>query len=240
MKLTKQQYIEALIVILNNAKDLPQEVRETIQYTVDSFNKNKRSVQISDIQDTISFLESETDIKFEDFAGEKEDKEPPTENKPKVLPKAKEETQTTEETPQADTPQVNNDILDQFPETLKSEKLKTILKVRNDLKTIQDVAKAYNNDEDIVLAMYWTKRHLQQYADSYDPMGINPNKPTEFENDLDLVEITYANDLVVTGSSLYSYIPHILLPKDFQIYDNNLRYVNGCEFQIYEVAELED
>lgn len=128
------------------------------------------------------------------------------------------------------------DFLAGFPNTLESKALKGTLKLRNDLATIQDVVKAFNNDEDIIIATYWTKKLLKQYAQGYDPMGINPNKPKSFEHDLDLIEITYANDLVVTGCSLYSYVPQILLPGDFEQDEDGMRYANGVEFQVYEVV----
>lgn len=133
----------------------------------------------------------------------------------------------------------HEEYLASFPETLVSESLKGTLKLRKDLVTIQDVVKAFNNDEDIIVATYWTKKLLKQYAQGYDPMGINPNRPKSFEHDLDLIEITYANDLVVTGCSLFSYVPQILLPVDFEQDENGMRYANGCEFQVYEVVSEE-
>ena len=127
-----------------------------------------------------------------------------------------------------------------FPPTIESESLKATLVARPDLKTISDVAKAFNDEVDFVIATYWTKRHLKQFSESYDPMNINPGRPKQFENDLDLIEVTFANDLVVTGCSLYSYVPQILLPKDFEIDpDNNLRFANGVEFEVYEVVANE-
>lgn len=128
-------------------------------------------------------------------------------------------------------------VVSKFAQTFKSKSLKADLVARPDLKSIEDIAKAYSEDTDFVIATYWTKRQLKQYADSYDPMGINPNKPTAFENDLDLIEVTYANDLVVTGCSLYSFVPQIFMPKDFAIDpDTNLRFANGVEFEVYEIV----
>ena len=70
-------------------------------------------------------------------------------------------------------------------------------------------------------------------------MGVNPNRPKSFEHDLDLIEVTFANNLVVTGCSLYSYVPQILLPADFEQDEDGMRYANGCEFQVYEIIEEE-
>lgn len=167
--------------------------------------------------------------KKEDKKGEviKEDKK---EDKKEVAPK---------ETKKNDNKVVANskELAVSFPPTIESESLKATLVARPDLKTISDVAKSFNDEVDFVIATYWTKRHLKQFAESYDPMNINPGRPKQFENDLDLIEVTFANDLVVTGCSLYSYVPQILLPKDFEIDpENNLRYANGVEFEVYEVV----
>lgn len=135
------------------------------------------------------------------------------------------------------------ELLANFPEEIISTTLADIskLKLRTDIKNISDVVTAFNNEEDIVIATYWTKRHLKQYGSSYDPMNINPNKPKEFEHDLDFIEVTYANELVVTGCSLFSYVPNIFLPTDFiQDEESNLRFANGCEFQVYEAIEYRD
>lgn len=158
----------------------------------------------------------------------------------KVIVKPKGDTPKSTESKKEEKPKTvhkTTELLAQFPETLKSSALEGTLKLRNDLKTIKDIADAYNNDVDIVVATYWTERHLKQFGASYDPMNINPKRPKSFEHDLDLIEITYANELVVTGCSLYSYVPQIFVPGDFIIQDDNLRYANGMELQVYEVIE---
>lgn len=172
--------------------------------------------------------------------------------KPVVVPKNKDKSEGSpieevkpeekKETKKATTSKVqkpHEEYLASFPETLVSESLKGTLKLRKDLATIQDVADAWANNEDIVIATYWTKKLLKQYAQGYDPMNINPNRPKSFEHDLDLIEVTFANNLVVTGCSLYSYVPQILLPADFEQDEDGMRYANGCEFQVYEIIEEE-
>lgn len=172
--------------------------------------------------------------------------------KPVVVPKNKDKSEGSpveevkpeekKETKKATTSKVqkpHEEYLASFPETLVSESLKGTLKLRKDLATIQDVADAWSNNEDIVIATYWTKKLLKQYAQGYDPMNINPNRPKSFEHDLDLIEVTFANNLVVTGCSLYSYVPQIILPAEFEQDENGMRYANGCEFQVYEIIEEE-
>lgn len=264
-KITKPQLVERILKVRNNV-DLEKDVMEFIDYNVKKYEENSRNLTMEDLKDIIAYIEEVTGEDFnkllletesesneetteEDEAVElianivtpvvKEEKEkkklvPKKEDKVKPQPKAEPKVESKKELKMThDTIQ----LLASFPQTLESTVLKAKLKLRSDLKNAQDVVNAYNNEEDIIIATYWTKRHLKQYAGSYDPMNINPNKPKEFEHDLDLIEITYANDLVVTGCSLYSYVPQIFLPQDFTLEEDGMRYANGCEFQIYEILE---
>lgn len=262
-KITKPQLVERILKVKDNV-ELDKDAVDFINYTVTKYNENNRNVTMEDLKDTIAYIEEVTGEDFDKLLLEaksesneettEEDEavekiinivEPKKEEKKKILPKkedkvkpqpkvedtkedSKKELKTTHKTMQ---------LLASFPETLESTVLKAKLKLRSDLKNIQDIVKAFNDEQDIIIATYWTKRHLKQYAGSYDPLNINPNKPKEFEHDLDLVEITYANELVVTGCSLYSYVPQVFLPVDFTIDEDGMRYANGCEFQIYEIVQ---
>lgn len=136
---------------------------------------------------------------------------------------------------------VSEEALEMFPEELYSETLKGTMKLRNDITTIEEFAEAINDkQEDLVLVTFWTKTLLKKYASSYDPYGINPSKPKEFPDNLDIIEVTHASNLVVTGISIYSNVPQVILPGDFEIHDNNIRYANGCELQVYQVFEDEE
>ena len=267
-KVTKSQIMEGL-KNLGDKFQLSVEAQSIVDYTMDAYEENPRNVTMDDLKETIKAVEESTGKKFAEILSSEvkvvevpkaegkaklPSKKEAAENsvkeeakKPVVVPKKEKETPVSpvvaeKVEPKKTTTKVqkpHEEYLASFPETLVSESLKGTLKLRKDLVTIQDVVKAYNNDEDIVIATYWTKKLLKQYAQGYDPMGINPNRPKSFEHDLDLIEITYANDLVVTGCSLYSYVPQVLLPADFEQDEDGMRYANGCEFQIYEVIAEE-
>lgn len=264
-KLTKSQIIEELKKIGKTLK-LDVQAQAVIDYTVEMYQENPRNVSKGELEDVIDTVEDATGKKFADLVAEvNEDEETiaeapkvedkkvlpkkmtTTENSAKVLPKKAEDskevvkeekpkmTEEKKEILEANKP--HNDYLAKFPETLESKSLKATLKLRRDLVTIEDVANAFNNTEDIVIATYWTKKLLRQYAEGYDPMGVNPNRPKSFDNDLDLIELTYANNLVVTGCSLYSYVPQVFIPEYFEQDEDGMRYANGCEFEIYEIIE---
>lgn len=245
-KVTKSQIIEGLKSLEGNYS-LSADAQAIVDYTLDTFKENPRDVHMDDLKEVMKVVEKSTGKKFAEILAKSTGESPNAENSEKgriIVPKGdkNEGEPTEEEKPKKGTSSVekpHQDYLAKFPETLVSKSLKGTLKIRRDLVTIQDVVKAYNNDEDIVIATYWTKKLLKQYADGYDPMHINPNRPTSFEHDLDLIEITYANDIVVTGCSLYSYVPQIILPKDFEQDEDGMRYANGCEWEIYEVVSEE-
>ena len=166
------------------------------------------------------------------------------ESKPKITVKATEKKEEkAKEEPKKESKKEETthsmELLATFPQNLKSKQIGGNLKLRTDIKNLDDFLKAWNNGDgdDLVLATYWTKRHLRQYADSYDTMKILPELPKSFEHDLDLIEVTYGNNLVDTGISLYSSVPYIFLPRDFELEDDNMRYANGLEFQVYQVIE---
>lgn len=258
-KVTKSQIIEGLRSLEGNYS-LSADVQAIVDYTLDTFAENPRDVPMDELKEVMKVVEEGTGKKFAEILAKSTGEAPKTEKaEPKkvgnktaensekgkiIVPKVNknEGEPIEEEKPKKATSSVakpHQDYLAKFPETLVSKSLKGTLKIRRDLVTIQDVVKAYNNDEDIVIATYWTKKLLRQYAQSYDPMGINPNRPTSFEHDLDLIEITYANELVITGCSLYSYVPQIILPRDFEQDEDGMRYANGCEWEIYEVVSEE-
>ena len=243
------------------------EAQSQIDYAVDSYEENPRNVTMDEVKEVVNLVEEATGKKFLQLMDEAKkgtevtdeksvkktlpvkakDKEVAVENKEKekpVIAVKKDKVEPTEEKVETKTtvkeakPEV--EFLASFPDTLESKSLKATLKKRPDLKTIGDVARAFANDEDIIIATYWTQKLLKQYAQGYDPMNINPNRPKKFEHDLDLVEVTHAHDLVVTGHSLYSMVPQILLPQDFEADENGMRYANGCEFEVYEVIEDEE
>lgn len=261
-KVTKSQILEGLKAMADKF-NLSVEAQSELDFTIDSYEESARNVTMDELKVLRTVVEAETGDKIVNYIPGLEKAKGKTEDKAKSLPTKKETENSVKEKPvvvpkntnkveskveeqpkepktevKENTSKAKNDYLAKFPETLVSESLKGTLKLRSDLKTIQDVANAWaNNNEDIVIATYWTKKLLKQYAQGYDPMNINPNRPKSFEHDLDLVEVTFANELVVTGCSLYSFVPQIIVPSDFEADEDGMMYANGCEFAIYEVVE---
>lgn len=115
-----------------------------------------------------------------------------------------------------------------FSETIEVEG--ETYKIAHDIKTMEDLHKAFEADEEIIFAYYWTKRHLRQFPYFNSWLG----QPKEFKNDLDLVSIIYVSDefKVAHGVSMYTEAPYSVLPVDMTEEDG-LRLSGGIEFQIY-------
>lgn len=118
-----------------------------------------------------------------------------------------------------------------FPKTLEVGDTK--YELASDIKTMEDLYNALNNDEEIVFAYYWTKRHLKQF----DYFGGWLGQPKSFDNDLDLSTAIYVSDekKVAYQVSMYTEAIYTILPTDFEETDG-IRVAGGIEYQIYRAV----
>lgn len=118
-----------------------------------------------------------------------------------------------------------------FPKTLEVGDAK--YELAEDIKTLDDLYNALGNDEEIVFAYYWTKRHLKQF----DYFGGWLGQPKSFDNDLDLATAIYVSDekKVSYQVSMYTEAIYTILPNDFEIEDG-VRIAGGIEYQIYRAV----
>lgn len=130
---------------------------------------------------------------------------------------------------------VNNDKAVQmaktFPKTITVGDDK--YEMATDIKTIEDLHKAISDEQEIVFAFYWTKRHLRQFPYFNGYFG----QPKSFDNDLDLATAIYVSDemKVAYMISMYTEAYYMTLPEDFEEVDG-VRFSNGIEFQIYRAV----
>lgn len=118
-----------------------------------------------------------------------------------------------------------------FPKTLEVGDTK--YELASDIKTMDNLYNALNNDEEIVFAYYWTKRHLKQF----DYFGGWLGQPKSFDNDLDMATAIYVSDekKVSYQVSMYTEAIYTILPTDFEETDG-IRVAGGIEFQIYRAV----
>ena len=265
-KMQKKEMVKGFERLLEAGYPLTKESSHVLKYTIDMFNDDARNVTIQECADIIQDLKEETGLSLSELLATLDGQqivEPQKVVEAKVvkpvkLPEKKVENseKKTEPEKKAETEKkpikakkeqkpekltINQqDSLESFPEEIYSETLKATLKLRNDIENIEQLAEAFNvRQEDLVLTTFWTKKLLKQYASGYDPFNVNPSRPTEFPDNLDVIELTHVSNLVATGISIYSNVPQIILPNDLLIHEGNIRYANGCELQIYEVIEDE-
>lgn len=102
-----------------------------------------------------------------------------------------------------------------------------------DIKTMDDLYESLNNDEEIIFAFYWTKRHLKQFSYFSGWLG----QPKSFDNDLDLASTIYVSDekKVSYQVSMYTDAMYAILPDDLENIDG-VRYSEGIEYQIYRAV----
>ena len=119
-----------------------------------------------------------------------------------------------------------------FPPTLTVGD--TNYELASDIKTMEDLHTALENDEEIVFAYYWTKRHLRQFPYFSGLLG----QPKSFDNDLDLATAIYVSDenKVSYQVSMYTEALYTIIPTDMPVDEDGIRYANGMEFQVYRAV----
>lgn len=118
-----------------------------------------------------------------------------------------------------------------FPQTLEVGDNK--YEMARDIETFEDLYNALADDQEIIFAYYWTKRHLRQfpYFDGFLPA------PKQFDNDLDLATCIYVSDekLVSYQVSMYTEAIYMTRPEEIKEEDG-LRIARGVEYQIYRAV----
>lgn len=123
-------------------------------------------------------------------------------------------------------------LADTFKEEIEVEGDK--YQIAHDIKTMDDLIKSFDNEETVVFAMYWSKRHLKQF----NYFNGDFKAPTEFPQDLDLASCIYVSDegIVAYAVSLYTDSCYMFFPQNFEEVDG-VRFAGGVEYQIYRLVE---
>lgn len=166
-------------------------------------------------------------------SAEKSEEEAPqqtAEPEKKSAPKGKTEKQTTPKAEQKSAPKMDMADSNMFPNTLKVGDSEYTL--APEIKDMKDLLDAFNNDEEIVFAFYWTARLLKQF----DYAGGKLKAPNKFDNDLDLATTLYVSDegKVCYNLSMYTEALYQVMPGAFEEVDG-VRYNEGIEYQIYKL-----
>lgn len=118
-----------------------------------------------------------------------------------------------------------------FPQTLEVGDTK--YELADDIENMEDLYNALGDDQEIVFAYYWSKRHLKQFPYFNGLLG----QPKVFDNDLDLATAIYVSDekKVSYQVSMYTEAIYTIVPDDLK-QEDGLRIAGGMEFQIYRAV----
>lgn len=104
-------------------------------------------------------------------------------------------------------------------------------KVATNINTMEALKKAYEKGAEVVIAVYWTERHLKQFQYGIPEIHQDVKK---FKDDLDLAQTIYLADdgKVLYAVSVYTDNCYTILGSEIPQYEG-LRFFNGAEYQIY-------
>lgn len=104
-------------------------------------------------------------------------------------------------------------------------------KVATNINSMEALKKAYEKGAEIVIAVYWTERHLKQFQYGIPEIHQDVKK---FKDDLDLAQAIYLADdgKVLYAVSVYTDNCYTILGSEIPQYEG-LRFFNGAEYQIY-------
>lgn len=261
-KMTKAQLKELLnnnFKAIKSSKN--KALVDSLNYTSKAYKEDEKSVTKKDLLDLVKDAMSTLGEKFILEAPTPVENSVKPSGK-KLSKKSKtEEVEETEETPEApkETPKktskkkpankesavsLSNPEEENTPAVLLAETFKEEIvlsdeggeskyQIAHDIDSIEKLVEAFNNEETIVFAYYWTPRLLKQFKYSE-----YVNTPKEFPLDLDVATCIYVSDegIIAYAVSLYTEAVYIISPSDFEEIQG-VRFANGCEFQIYRLVE---
>ena len=221
-KLTKKELVEVLNANFKKVKEADSSLADRFSYTAKAYNENEKSVTKKDLLDLLK--EAQNTLKA---LVQPTQATPVAEAsaKPKKLSKKASAVKST--VASADAPDARALALS-FADTLEVDGEK--YEIAHDIKTLADLRKAFEADETIVFAMYWSKRHLAQFPYFDGKFDV----PTEFPNDVDLASCIYVSDedTVAYAVSMYTEGCYMIMENDLKEFDG-IRFSGGIEYQIY-------
>lgn len=263
-KMNKAELAKMLNINFGEVKKTNKSLADRIVYTAKSYKADEKSVTKKDLLDLVNEVSESLGDKFLLEAPAEKSEIPKVESQTKKLKaksskkdegqkpekKSEPEEEKPEEEPEEEKKPVEKKsskklekksavnphafvLADTFSDTLTLED-GSQYEIAHDIKNMADLMKAYDNEETVVFAMYWTKRHLSQFGYFNNEFEA----PKEFPLDLDIASCIYVSEegVVSYATSLYTEACYMFLPKDFEEVDG-IRFSGGIEFQIYRKVE---
>lgn len=120
-----------------------------------------------------------------------------------------------------------------FPEELKvPDGDETIVLKKAGLNDYASVVKSIEGNNEIYIAIHWTKRQIVQY--DYSVFGRYTIPNGKFNNDMDIAQIIYPGEKVALAISAITEAPYTIFPECFTLdKEVGMRFTGGMEFEIY-------
>ena len=230
--LTKAELKKEVETQLETAKANNDSTAQVLEYTLKNWAKTKK-------EDIIIILDEARKASAKDEKTHKE--EPKTENSIKKVKKSAKKTKDTEDTESADE-ETNAETKEKKAKTAKKlshefefpaslEVGEEEYEIAHDIKSMDDLRKCVDEDEEeIIFAFHWTRKGLKA---GY----FNDFKYPEdgFPNELDVTTPYYISDegIVAYSISMYTEANYVILPEDFEIFEDGTRISGFLEMQIY-------
>lgn len=213
--------------IINYLEDVAEKVNEKslkdmINYSLMSYAKDPKKVKISDLKALMTDVDS---YLVEESKKTKKD----TSKTEKKLKKA------VKVTPQKKS--AKYDIVESFLDEVETEL--GVLEKADDILNFSDLRKAFEAEEEIYFAVYWSEKYLKQF--NYVGTIQNVQQPKSFPHDLDLVSCFYISDedILAIGTSIMTEMPYVFQASDLE-YVDGVRYSNSMEFEVYRLVQEEE
>lgn len=258
-KMNKAELAKVLNLNFGEVKKTNKSLADRIVYTAKSYKADEKSVTKKDLLDLVNEVSESLGDKLLLEAPAEKSETPKVESQTKKLkaksskkdegqkPEAEPEEEPEEEKKPAGKKSTNKDsskksavnprelvLAETFSDTITLDD-GSQYEIAHDIKSMADLMKSYDNDETVVFAMYWTKRHLNQFGYFH---GDFETPKDGFPLDLDLASCIYVSEdgVVSYATSLYTEACYMFFPKDFEEVDG-IRFSGGVEFQIYRKVE---
>lgn len=231
---------EMVAFVEENKKKVSKQLKTEIKEILKLYKKDEKSVPVAVFRELIKSMKEElsdatpqasaASLKKGEKKSKKAEKEEKEEKEEKPKKKAKKAKKYESGVEAENTKGEAFDLAEAFKDEFDTP-LGTIKK-DDSIKKIQDVADILEKGEkEVLCAVYWTKRHLEQFPYSAIK-GVK--QPKKFDNDLDLVSIIFVapdNSLMV-GISSYTFVPYVFVEESMESHDG-IRYNCGAEFNVY-------
>ena len=138
-----------------------------------------------------------------------------------------------------------------FPERIEDDNMGTLVAVPNKYHTLKELVKAVSEEEKTVLiCAYYSPALIKKYGYTNDPMVDSRVPKKGFPHDLDVQQVVYCCESIPRvytlsdySEGMFVYNEDDLVPVETVDSTTNekvaVRYANGVEFEIYEIAEQE-